>query len=75
MGLFQKIFGDLNSKELKKLDRIADQVMDLEGRYSRLDEKGDRIQLVTDEELRAQSEELKRRVQEEGADLDSVLPE
>ena len=26
MGLFQKIFGDLNSKELKKLDRIADQV-------------------------------------------------
>ena len=30
MGLMQKVFGDLNSKEVKKLEKIADQVMALE---------------------------------------------
>ena len=28
MGLLQKIFGDLNAKEVKKIEKIADQYRD-----------------------------------------------
>ena len=31
MGLMEKIFGDLNTKEVKKVEKIADQVMALDG--------------------------------------------
>ena len=30
MGLMEKIFGDLNTKEVKKLEKIADSVIELE---------------------------------------------
>ena len=30
MGLLEKIFGDLNEKEVKKLDKIADEIEALE---------------------------------------------
>ena len=34
MGFMEKIFGDLNTKEVKKVEKIADQVMALEGRMA-----------------------------------------
>ena len=45
MGLMQKVFGDLNSKEVKKLEKIAEQVMALEEQTAAL----------TDEELKAKT--------------------
>ena len=49
MGLLEKIFGDVNSKEVKKLDKIADEVLALEGKYEAMD----------DDELRAMTPKLK----------------
>ena len=42
MGFMEKIFGDLNTKEVKKVEKIADQVMALE----------DQMAALTDEELK-----------------------
>ena len=52
-------------RAVKRLDKIADQVMALDDEYSKL----------TDEELRAKTDSLKKRVQEDGEDLDDVLLE
>lgn len=64
MGLMQKVFGDLNSKEVKKLEKIADKVMALEPQMEDL----------TDEELRAKTGEFKERLKA-GETLDDLLPE
>ena len=64
MGFMEKIFGDLNTKEVKKVEKIADQVMALEGRMANL----------TDEELKAKTPEFKERLAN-GASLDDILPE
>lgn len=52
MGLMQKVFGDLNSKEVKKLEKIADQVMALE----------EQMESLSDEELKAKTGEFKERL-------------
>jgi len=64
MGLMEKIFGDLNEKEVKKVSKIADKVMAYD----------EEMQKLTDEELRAKTEEFKQRVKE-GETLDDILPE
>lgn len=64
MGIFKKIFGDFNEKEVKKLEKIADQVMVLEEKYEQ----------KTDDELRMKTAEFKERV-EQGESLDDLLPE
>ena len=64
MGLLEKIFGDINAKELKKLDKIADDVMALEEKYGAMD----------DDELRAMTPKLKARLAE-GETLDDILPD
>ena len=64
MGLMQKVFGDLNSKEVKKLEKIADKVLALEPQMEGL----------TDEELRAKTGEFKERLKS-GETLDDLLPE
>ena len=64
MGLLEKIFGDVNSKEVKKLDRIADEVMELE----------DRFKDMKDEELQAMTVKFRERLAE-GETLDDILPE
>ena len=51
MSLVQKIIGDLNSKEVKKLDKIAEQVLALEPQMADL----------SDDELRAKTAEFKDR--------------
>lgn len=64
MSLMEKVFGDLNAKEVKKLEKIADKVMAYEEAMAEL----------TDSELRAKTEEFKGRLAD-GETLDDILPE
>ncbi len=64
MGLLEKIFGDVNSKEVKKLEKIADEVMALEPKF----------QAMEDEDLKAMTPKLKERLAN-GETLDDILPE
>ena len=64
MGLLEKIFGDLNEKELKKINKIVDKV-------EALDEQ---MQALTDEQLQAKTPEFKERLAN-GETLDDILPE
>ena len=65
MGIMELVFGDLNKKEVKKLEKIADKVMALD----------EEMQKLTDDELRAKTEEFTDRCQNKGESLDSLLPE
>ena len=64
MGFFKKLFSSHSDRELKRINPIADKVMDLEGQYSKL----------TDEELKAKTPEFKERLKK-GETLDNLLPE
>jgi preprotein translocase subunit SecA len=59
------VLPDLNKREVSKVEKIADRVMALEETMARL----------SDDEIRAKTDEFKRRVQEDGEELDSILPE
>jgi preprotein translocase subunit SecA len=64
MGIFQKIFGTYSEREVKKLEKIADKI-------EALDES---MQRLSDEELRAKTDEFKERLAK-GETLDDILPE
>lgn len=64
MSLMEKLFGDLNERELKKIYPIADSVMALEPEMENL----------SDDELRGKTQEFKDRLAE-GETLDDLLPE
>ena len=64
MGFMEKVFGDLNEKEVKKVSKIADKVMAHE----------DEMTALTDDELRAKTAEFKERIAG-GESLDDILPE
>jgi preprotein translocase subunit SecA len=64
MGIFQKIFGSRNQRELKKLQPIVDRINRLEATFK----------AKSDDELRAMTPEFKRRL-DKGATLDEILPE
>ena len=64
MGLLEKIFGDLNTKEIKKIEKIVDKV-------EALDEQ---MQALTDAQLQAKTPEFKERLAA-GETLDDILPE
>lgn len=64
MGLMEKIFGDLNEKEVKKVAKIADKI-------EAYDEK---MQDLTDEALREKTDEFRGRLKD-GETLDDILPE
>ncbi|MBR4861771.1 MAG: preprotein translocase subunit SecA [Firmicutes bacterium] len=64
MGLLEKIFGDINTKEVKKLSAMADQVLALE----------DKMAALTDEELKAKTPEFKTRLAA-GETLDDIMVE
>ena len=64
MGLLEKIFGDLNVKEVKKIEKIVDKIEALDSQ----------MQALTDEELKAKTEEFKERYKN-GESLDDMLPE
>ena len=60
----EKIFGDLNAKEVRKVEKIVDQI-------EAYDEE---MQALSDDELRAKTQEFKDRLAE-GETLDDLLPE
>ena len=62
--LLKKIFGDSNSRQLKKLEQIADQIEALEPEMQRL----------SDSQLQAKTKEFKKRYQD-GESLDDLLVE
>ena len=64
MGLFSKLFGDYSSKEIKRIRPTVDKVLSYEESFAKL----------SDEELRAKTDEFKKRLSE-GETLDDILPE
>ncbi len=62
MGLFRYILGGDARKSLRKLDKMADKVISLEGKYEKL----------SDEDLRLQTDFLKNRLKA-GETLDDIL--
>ena len=64
MGLLNKIFGSYSEREVKKIAPVAKKVMDLEPEF----------QALSDEELRAKTDEFKARLAK-GETLDDILPE
>ena len=64
MSLFTKLFGTYSDRELRKITPIADAIEKLEPQYA----------AMTDGELRAKTDEFKRRLAE-GETLDDLLPE
>src|SRR4051794_6815060 len=64
MGIFQKLFGSRNQRELRKLQPIVDRINQLEPA----------LKAKSDDELRAMTGEFKRRL-DKGATLDGILPE
>ena len=64
MSILNKIFGNYNEKELKKLWPIVEEVNAFE----------DEVHPLTDEQLRAKTEEFRQRL-DDGETLDDILPE
>ncbi|MDD5922698.1 MAG: preprotein translocase subunit SecA [Eubacteriales bacterium] len=65
MSFMEKIFGDLNTKELRKIDKIVDQIEGFDKAMEQL----------SDEELRAKTDEFRSRLESGQDTLDSLLPE
>ena len=64
MGLMEKIFGDLNAKEVKKVEKIVD----------RIEAYDEAMQALSDQELRGKTAEFRERLAA-GETLDDILPE
>lgn len=64
MNLMKLLFGDINEKEVKKIDKIVDQIEALESKYT----------VLTDRELRDMTPTLKNRLAN-GETLDDILPD
>ena len=64
MGLMEKIFGDLNAKEVKKIEKIVDVIESYD----------EAMQALSDDELRAKTDEFRGRLAD-GETLDDILPE
>ena len=62
MSLMEKIFGDLNAKEVKKVEKIVDVIESYD----------EQMQQLSDDELRAKTDEFKGRLAE-GETLDDIL--
>jgi len=62
--IFSKIFGSYNDRELKAVAPLVDRIESLEAEY----------RTITDEALRAKTDEFKARLQD-GQTLDDILPE
>ncbi len=64
MGVLDTIFGDYGAKQIKKIEKEADRILELEPQ----------MQALSDEELRGKTEEFKKRYQE-GESLDDMFYE
>lgn len=65
MGIISKVFGSYSDREVKRIKPIIDKIEKL----------GPEVEVLSDEELRAKTDEFKKRVQENGESLDHILPE
>ena len=67
MGIFDKILHDLNKREVVKLEKIAEKVLVLD----------DAMQALSDEQLRAKTDEFRARLADDNSDdaLNAILPE
>ncbi|KGX86811.1 preprotein translocase subunit SecA [Pontibacillus marinus] len=63
-ALIKKVFGDENSRQLKQVQKVVDQIESLEPEYEKL----------TNEQIQEKTEEFKGRIQD-GESLDHILPE
>ena len=63
LNVFSKIFGTRNDRVVKKYKNIANEITNLEAKYSKL----------SDDELKAKFNEFKKEVQNDEKSLDSVL--
>ena len=61
MGIMEKIFGDLNAKEVKKIEKTVDIIESYD----------EAMQALSDEELRAKTDEFRARLAE-GETLESL---
>ena len=64
MGFLEKIFGSYSEREVKKLQKIADKIEQLDGD----------MQKLSHDELKAKTDEFKNRLKN-GETLDDILPE
>ena len=64
MSILKFIFGDINEKEVKKLDKMADLIESLESKFEQM----------SDEALRQMTVQFKERLAK-GETLDDILPE
>ena len=64
MGFLEKIFGSYSDREVKRLEKTANEIEALESK----------MQQLSDDELKAKTDEFKKRVAE-GESLDNILPE
>lgn len=60
-----KVFGDPQKRAIKKLEKRVQAVNDLAEKYKKM----------SDKELKAQTEKLKKRLEKKGTTLDDILPE
>lgn len=65
LGIVKKIFGDANEREVKRLSKTVDEINELESSV-----KG-----LSDEQLRAKTDEFRNRLNNENFELDDILPE
>ncbi len=64
MSFFSKLFGNENEKEIKKIERIVDEIESLENK----------MKALTDEQLKGKTDEFRKRL-ETGETLDDILPQ
>lgn len=64
MKLLEKIFGTYSGREIKKIEPLVDKIEQIE----------EELKKLSDEELRAKTDEFKKRI-ENGETLDDILPE
>lgn len=64
MGILHSLFGNYSKRELKRIQPIADSVLELEDKYQKMDDK----------ELVSQTDILKKRL-EDGETVDDILPD
>src|SRR5665647_3174432 len=64
MGFLEKVFGDWNAKDIKRIEKTVEQIEALDND----------MQLLSDEELRGKTDEFKQRLAS-GESLNDLLPE
>ena len=64
MGFLEKIFGDWNEKEIRRIEKIVDKIEAMDGE----------MQSLSDDELKAKTPYFKERLAK-GETLDDILPE